>query len=139
MRLAETAVPVANILNPRGNLAKELETTARKASWLSLVCSYWLAYHQDDYDAARHDEPTYNLPPGMDEGGRFRKARKECGGWERMAPTKAEGARPAWSSRWCWSEVFDYWYSGGLDRGVEYLKSALPEDNVKAIEKEMLL
>lgn len=142
MKLSTTELPspmiFSEILNPRGNLAKELEMTAKKASWLSLLCSYWLAYHKDNAEDARSNEPTYKLPKQISNSDRYNKAYTNCGLWEPMAPTKKDWNRPAWGYRSDWSWIFDYYYSGGLDRGIEYLKSVLPEANVKAIEKELL-
>ena len=134
----EPALRMKATLNPRGNLAKELEATAKNASWLSLLCGYWLAYHNDDAEAARRDPPTFKLPTKFPLADRYNKAYTNCGLWEPMAPTVKEGCRPAWGTRTEWGWIFDYWYSGGLDAGVEYLKRVLPEANVAAIEKELL-
>ena len=130
---------MTNIIdNPRGNLAKELETTAKKAAWLSLLCSYWLAYHKDNAEKARSNIPTYKLPAKFREAPRYNKAFVNCGLWEPMSATKKDWNRPRWGDRSDWGWIFDYYYSGGLDRGIEYLKSVLPEANVKAIEAELL-
>jgi len=134
----EDALELSSVLNPRGNLAKELETTARKASWLSLLCGYWLAYHRDNAEAARQNTPTFKLPAKFELATRYNEAFTNCGLWEPMKPTRRDGYRPAWGTRSDWAWIFDYWHSGGLDRGIDYLKSVLPADNVKAIEKELL-
>ena len=131
------STPIAEILNPRGNLAKELEATAKKASWLSLMCGYCLAYHHDNAEAARMDEPTYKLPSQFREAARYNKAYKNCGLFSPMAPLRG-AYRPTFWSRSDWGWIFDYWYSGGLDRGIEDLVSMLPQENRDAIAKELL-
>lgn len=134
---SEGTTPIAEILNPRGNLAKELEMTCKKASWLSLMCGYWLAYHHDNAERARRDEP-YKLPPKVPNAARFNEALKNCGLFDRMATLKDGVVRPSWWSRNDWGWIFDYYYSGGLDRGIDDLKALLPQQNILAIEKEML-
>jgi hypothetical protein len=139
MKLLESnaSTPIAEILNPRGNLAKELETTAKRGAWLSLMCGYWLAFHQDDAFAAMLEEPTYNLPKAYDLDGRFNQARKMCTAYETMTPLRGVH-RPRWADRWDWPDVFNYWYSGRLDNHVAYLSDILPETNQQNIEKELL-
>ena len=84
---SEDSTPIAEILNPRGNLAKELEMTCKKAGWLSLMCGYWLAYHHDNAELARRDEP-YRLPQIVPNAARFNLTLKNCGLYERRAPLK---------------------------------------------------
>ena len=155
MKLVKESITMADMLNPRGGLARELEVTAKRASWLSLVCGYWLAHCDDDAEAARNNEPTYNLPNLYRDSKRFNQARKMCGAWDtpnrppvfpRVSVTKAGKVRnvagpvhrPNPASRWNWPWVFDHYYDGGLDRGIKCLMDLLPVENVRTIEKELL-
>jgi len=166
MKLVQAdTVLMSEALNPKGRLAKDLEISAKKASWLSLVCSHWLVFKGGDAWRARIDEPTYNLPKAFKDAARFNKARKECGAWEIEKPRvptlrytirkdgvgvwKRSGkllsnqesvpvAQPSWSARWVWPDVFDYWYTGRLDAAVENLRMMLPETNQLTIDRELL-
>ena len=135
---ADDLTPIADILNFRGNLAKELEMTCKKAGWLSLMCGYWLAYHHDNAEAARRDEPTFKLPAQFQNAARYNKAYMNCGLFDHRAPLKDGVVRPTFWSMNDWGWIFDYWYRGGLDRGIADLKVMLPPENVAAIEREML-
>ena len=135
MRIETSALETRDFLNPRGSIAKDLEMVAKRASWLSLMCAHWLAHKNDDSEAARRDEPTYNLPKNFREPERFNLARKKSGAYER---TRSRRATPSWADRWDWGWVFDYWYSGRLDAGIKNLMEMLPSENVEAIESEML-
>ena len=135
MRIESSALPTSDFLNPRGGIAKDLEMTAKRASWLSLMCAHWLSYKGDDAEAARRDEPTYNLPNFFRDSERFNLARKKSGVYERA---RSKRATPSWAERWDWEWVFDYWYTGRLDDAVKNLMEMLPPENVEAIEKELL-
>jgi len=138
MRLSEdSAQQMASILNPRGNLAKELEATAKRASWLMLVCEHWLAYKGGDYMEAKYDEPTYDLPKAFEDAARFNKARKACTAWEPRSSRVA--AQSTWSYRWYWPDVFDMWFFGAMANALDAIKANLPETNVETIEKEVLV
>ena len=136
MKIERQAIDMSEMLNPRGRLARDLEMTARRASWLSLMCAHWLAFKGDNAEAARRDEPTYNLPKFFRDSERFNLARKKSGAYER---SRSKRATPSWADRWDWAWVFNYWYSGGLDGAVKNLMEMLPSENVKAIERELLL
>jgi len=132
----EAPIEIGEALNPRGGLAKELETTCKRASWLSLLCAHWLAHHNDNADNARLEEPTYKLPKALKGAGRINKAFQECGAHK--GRSLKGGFESSHAYRWDWAWVFDYWYSGGLDRDIKILMSMLPSQNVKAIERELL-
>ncbi len=155
MKMVRDTIIMSEEMNPRGGQAKPLEATAKRAAWLSVMCGYWLSHNGDDQRLARANEPTYNLPKAFPGGERFNKARKLCDAYTPAARVEGglrpsltsdgklrnvEGPvhRPTYASRWVWADVFDYWLSGGLDRGVENLMEMLPEQNVEAIRKEML-
>jgi len=151
----KTSTPVAEILNHKGGLAQELQATAIRAYWLGVVCTLWLSHHNDDYDIASREEPSYDLPKQLDEDGRFARARKECKAWEPGSPAphwptvsvtktgkirkvagRATNPRP--SQRWDWPWVFEYWFDGGLDRGLRELLDMLPVENVRRVKEEMV-
>lgn len=165
MKLVRQATPVADILNPRGQLAKKLEKSAKQASWLAVLCEYWLSYNHDNADRARHNEPTYDLPKALPNAGRFNKARKLCGAFEHRPavaprlsrrvlksgevkylrggkdvtdPESIPTVDPAPADVWDWGWVFDHWYDGGLGRSIDAMLDMLPDENRVKVETEML-
>ena len=51
-------------LNPRGNLAKEIEIGLRRAIWLMRLCELWLLYNNSDHRVATGSTP-YQPPPNV--------------------------------------------------------------------------
>lgn len=154
---------MSEILNPRGQVAKQLEASIRRASWLALLCEYWLSFNDDNTSHAATYEPTYDLPKGLPNATRFNKARKECGAYTpnpvrvpsigrrhlKSGVTKylrgnkdvndiesTVAAEPMESKKWDWSWVFHHWHSGGLQRSIDDMMEMLPEENQVRLRKE---
>lgn len=165
MKLFTTATPVADVINPRGRLAKDMERTAKQAVWLSVVCEYWLTFKGDNVDKAKYDPPTYDLPLILPYAKRFNKARKESGAFDVTKATVPRHVRrelksgevkylrggknvddpesipvavPSEYRKWDWPWVFTHWHEGGLQRSIETLMELLPEENQDKIRKELL-
>jgi len=164
VKMKTRTTPVAEILNPRGRLATDLETTIRRANWLDVLCEHWLSFHGDNVQKAMHDVPSYDLPKSFPSAVRFNKARKECGAFDRTTVNPAkykwkvlksgEGKWVRGNSdlgnpytvpvavlpdfvRWDWPTVFSHWLDGGLARAVAALSENLPEQNLSKIQKEL--
>lgn len=156
---------IQKALNSKGRLAKDLEMSIKQAHWLSLLCTLWLQYNNEDVVRARTSEPVASLPRAFPESPRYNKARTECKAWEPKRSTvptykyrvlksgkgkwvRAGGStdnqftlshpEPPASKCWDWPWVFEYWRSGGLDRDAKALMKNLPKENRLAIEKELL-
>jgi hypothetical protein len=156
----------ADVINPRGNVAKELERSAKQAAWLSVLCEYWLSYNGDNPDKAAHNPPTYDMPKSMPNGKRFNKARKECGAFAKQNVNhqprlsrrvlksgevkylrggkdvndieSIPAAEPRVCDIWDWRWVFNHWLDGGLDRSIDIMLELLPDENREKLRLEML-
>lgn len=156
---------VAEVMNPRGSIAKELEQAARRGHWVSVVCEHWLTFCDDNVDRAAHTTP-YELPAVYPYAARLKKAIQLSGMFESSsgsAPTVKvrknakngtlslfRGGRnadnpesipvstPSWASRLGWEYVFDHWHSGALRRSIDVIFEMLPKENRESIRKEML-
>lgn len=71
----------ADLINPKGQVAKTYERCGKMAVWLETLCIHWVAFHDGDADAARQD-PPYELPKSFPEAERVNKAIKEVGLYE---------------------------------------------------------
>lgn len=131
MEIKSKALTPTDTLNPRGNLARELQTTTLRAAYLSTVCAHWLNHHQRQTWRAANEEPTYNLPNTTTQAKRFNQARRRSEAWD----TK-DKAGPA-AARWHWPTVFDYWLSGGLERDVDALLKTMPKENRDRVRREL--
>lgn len=151
--------PVHEALNPKGRLAKDLEITIRQATWLAHLCSLWLAFQNDDLRKAKHD-PPYQLPASYPEAERINKAIRESkyydthpprtatyryrdGGWRRANRplddvATVPVAQPSNAKLVPWPQVFDYWWSGAMERNIRELAQVIPAENRERIEQELL-
>ena len=148
--MTRTIIRISKALNPRSREVTDMAKVTRQAIWLSRLCSAWLHYHGDDERAARLDIPydpaatgfsPANGAPSEETLKEIRKARKESGYWEpvRIYPSRfkmlkqgptiypAQAPLPAPRTLSSWVEVFDHWYSGALDRGIDDLLWCLPK------------
>ena len=165
MKLFTTATPIADVINPKGRLAKDMERAAKQAVWLSVVCEYWLTFNGDNVDKAKHNPPTYDLPNVYTYAKRFNKARKDCGAFEVTNGTVPRHSRrelksgevkylrggksvddpesipvavPSEFRKWDWPWVFTSWHNGGLQRSIDTWMDMLPKENQDKIRKELL-
>jgi hypothetical protein len=116
----------------------------RRAIWLSRLCTAWLHFQGGDHRAARIIEP-YDIPDlgwwDADLVKEIKQARRESGYWDhptfyksrfrtlKRGPTTypAKSPLPAPKLLISWTEVFDHWMSGALDRGIKDSMANLPK------------
>ena len=145
-------------LNPRGQLAKEMEIGLRRSIELSSLCELWLLYHGGDHRLARMDTP-YQPPPnaGAFLGSGWNKEMSKAVGkaikgteiWERQGVvpkskfrllksgpkvTPAPPHTPRWFSLLSWPLLYDHWSSGALEQGILDLLECLPKENRNRIK-----
>ena len=141
---------ISKALRASSKPVQEMAKVVRQAIWLSRLCSAWLQFHGADARSARLEIPfdppatgyvPANGAPDKETLAEIRKARKESGYFEpgrtyksrfkmlKKGPTTYPAAPPlpAPAALSSWVEVFDHWYSGALDRGIEDLLWCLPK------------
>lgn len=136
MKMPDPTYTVDAWVNPRGNVARDYVRVAKNASWLSHLCSLWLSYYGGDDERAKYEVP-YRLPGSFPDAKRINEAIKNCGLW---GPTsrKSEAGTPEPATVTPWPWVYEQWKSGSLDRQINDLLYWMPEQNRKAVRKEML-
>lgn len=151
-------------INPRGRVAMDYQRVLKQATWLDLLCSLWMAYHDGDTMAAKYD-PPYELPTAIPNAKRINQAIKETGAWARPPresanmkirrlkngnlsvkrrnldtsdPLSNPAADRRTADKWHWPHVFQMWLDGGLDRQINGLVGNLPSPNQEVIRQELL-
>lgn len=112
-------------LNPRGGIVKPLEMTVRRSRQLAALCRQHLDLCEGDPDRARHESPA---GWGSLE---IRKMKKVDGKIAPINPRKY--LREIWGDQWyvqpeylAWSDTFDRWWSGSLEKCEQALLTNLP-------------
>jgi hypothetical protein len=147
-------IKLRKILNPRGNLAKEIEIGLRRSVWLVRLCELWLSYNDNDHRVAASSKP-FVPPPNLwddDLTRALKEAIKGCELWQRPGQSRSSGFKmlksgpkvyerppmdPAYSRRAPWSFYYRHWREGSLERGINDLLRLLPKENRKRIRELM--
>ena len=139
MKIRTKALGPDDILNPKGNTARDLANTALRAGYLSIVCSHWLSYQGETW-RAEQTEP-YTVPKNYPDAARYNKALGKCRAWDRgwygEKRAKHSIAKPNAATKWDWPTVFNYWLTGALDRNIEDLLALTTRDNRDRVRREL--